>query len=174
VSGSRPAEPARYLTLGQVVGAHGVRGGLRVNSFTDPPEALLKHREWHLLAANGQAREVRCTGGGEYRGQLRVELDGIDDRDVALALAGCWVQVLRESLPKPAEREYFRADLIGLTVQNDEGVVLGQISHFVDLPAAAVMVVRGEQEHWVPAQPPHLRRVDFESGLVFVDWPAQL
>ena len=93
---------------------------------------------------------------------------------VALALAGCWVQVLRESLPKPAEREYFRADLIGLTVQNDEGVVLGQISHFVDLPAAAVMVVRGEQEPWVPAQPPHLRRVDFESGLVFVDWPAQL
>ena len=124
MSGSRPAEPARYLTLGQVVGAHGVRGGLRVNSFTDPPEALLKHREWHLLAANGQARDVRCTGGGEYRGQLRVELDGITDRDVALALAGCWVQVLRESLPKPAEREYFRADLIGLTVQNDESKVL--------------------------------------------------
>jgi 16S rRNA processing protein RimM len=108
------------------------------------------------------------------RGQLRVQLEGVDDRDVALALAGCWVQIARDELPQPAPREHYREDLIGLAAVNAEGVQLGAVSHFVELPAGVVMVVRGAREHWVPASPPHLRKVDLAAGQVLVDWPDDL
>jgi 16S rRNA processing protein RimM len=174
MSGSRPAEPARYLTLGQVVSVHGVRGWLKVNAFTDRPEALLEHGNWHLVSAAGQAQDKRLVGGDVYRGQLRVQLEGVDDRDVALALAGSWVQVERSALAPPEPREHYREDLIGLAAVNAEGVQLGAVSHFVDLPAGVVMVVRGAREHWVPASPPHLRKVDRAAGQVLVDWPDDL
>jgi 16S rRNA processing protein RimM len=153
---------------------HGVRGWLKVNSFTDPPEALLEHAGWHLLQANGQTQERKLLAGDAYKGQLRVQLEGVEDRDVALALAGSWVQVERTSLAEPAPREHYREDLIGLRVVNVEGAELGAVSHFVDLPAGAVMVVRGVREHWVPAAPPHLKRVEREAGHVLVDWPEEL
>jgi 16S rRNA processing protein RimM len=174
MSGSRTAEPARYLTLGQIVSAHGVRGWLKVNSFTDPPEALLEHMLWHLVSANGQTQERKLLGGDAYRGQLRVELEGVADRDVALALAGSWVQVERAALAQPAPREHYREDLVGLEVVNVEGAKLGTVSHFVELPAGAAMIVRGVREHWVPAGPPHLKRVDLEARQILVDWPEEL
>ena len=174
MSGSRPAGSARYLTLGQVAGAHGVRGWLKVNSFTDPPEGLLEHRLWRLVAASGQQQDRKLVAGDAYRGQLRVELEGVDDRDKAMGLAGWWVQVERASLAPTAPREHYREDLIGLTAVNADGRTLGIVSHFVDLPGGAVMVVRGEREHWVPAVPPHLVRVDAAGGQVAVDWPDDL
>ena len=171
---SRPEGTTRYLTLGQVVAAHGVRGGLKVNSFTDPPEALLDHKDWHLLSAAGRHQDVKIRRGDAYRGQLRVELEGVADRDLALTFAGCWVQVDRSRLAAPEAREHYREDLIGLAVVNEDGAALGAVSHFVDLPAGAVMVVRGAKEHWVPAGPPHLKRVDAATGTVHVDWPEEL
>lgn len=180
MSGASPVQTAPYLTLGQVAAPHGVRGGIKVNSFTDPPEALLGHVRWHLVpsstaaGAPALARDLKLLSGSGYKGQLRVQLEGIDDRDAALALSGWWVQVARDALPKPAEREYFRDDLVGSVVTNEEGLTLGVVSHFVDLPTGPVMVVKGEREHWVPAVPPHLRKVDLAQQQVRVDWPADL
>ena len=174
MSGSRPAEPGRYLTLGQIATAHGVRGWLKVNSYTDPPEGLLEHGNWHLVSASGHVQDKKLLAGDGYRGQLRVELEGVKDRDEALARSGCWVQVARDALPEPGEREHYREDLVGLQVVNVEGAKLGKVSHFADLPAGAIMVVRGEREHWVPASPPHLRRVDRAAGEILVDWPDEI
>jgi len=63
-----------------------------------------------------------------------------------------------------------------MSVRNLEGVPLGVVSHFVDAPAGAVMVVKEPdgREHWVLALPKHLRRVDIASRNVVVDWPVEL
>jgi 16S rRNA processing protein RimM len=164
----------RFLTMGQVASAQGVRGGLRVNPFTDPPEALLAQPLWRLESPAGQVRELRLLGGDCHRGQLRVRLEGVTDRDQALGMAGWWVKVARDALPAPADREYYRDDLAGFAVTNEEGAELGSVSHFVDLPGGPVMVVRGVREHWVPAVPKHLRRVDLEGRRLTVDWPDDL
>ena len=163
-----------YLTLGQVAAPHGVRGGLKVNSFTEPPEALLAQAEWQLVAADGRVRDVKVRRGDAHRGQLRVELEGIADRDAAQALAGWSVRVLRDRLPQPAEGEYFREDLLGLEVVNEEGVAMGRLDHFIDAPGGAVMVVKGTREHWIPAGRPHLKQVDLAAGRLLVDWPEEL
>ena len=78
----------------------------------------------------------------------------------------------RAALPQRNDRDFYRADLIGCAVTNLAGAQLGTVSHFVETPAHAVMVVRGATEHWVPAVAQHLRRVDLAARQVLVDWDA--
>ena len=59
-------------------------------------------------------------------------------------------------------------------VVNTDAAVLGRLDYFADLPAGAVMVVKGEREHWVPAAPKHLLKVDLAAKRLTVDWPAEL
>lgn len=175
MSGPQPPRADGYLTLGQIVGAHGVRGGLKVRSFTDPPEALLDSVEWSVVFPDGRRLELELLGGSSHRGQLRVALGTVQDRNAAEALVGAWVQVRRDLLPPLAEREYYRDDLLDFEVINLEGVRMGRVSHFVDLPAGAAMVVRGgAMEHWIPAAPSHLRRVELDNRQLVVDWPETL
>ena len=86
------------------------------------------------------------------------------------------ISVLRSALPKLRKREFYQADLIGLSVANLEGVALGEVSHFVETPGGDVMIVRSEggPEHWVPATKEHLAKVDLAAGQVIVDWQAVL
>ena len=64
--------------------------------------------------------------------------------------------------------------VLGFAVRNVEGVELGEVAYFADLPAGAVMVVKGEREHWLPVSPQHLLRVDAAERRIEVDWPAEL
>lgn len=169
---SRAAGP--YMTLGQVGAAHGVNGWLMVRSFADPPDSLLDHDEWQLLSPGGKTLQLQLLEGAPHRDRLRVRLSGIEDRDAASALTGWWVQIARSALPPPEEGEYYRDDLLGFEVVNTDGVVLGRLDYFADLPAGAVMVVKGEREHWVPAAPKHLLKVDVTARRLTVDWPAEL
>lgn len=163
-----------FMTLGQIAKAQGIRGWLLVRSFTDPPDALLDYEQWQVVSPSGATRTVRLEEGAPYRDRLRVRLDGIVDRDEAQALSGWWVQVARGEMPQLGEREHYRDDLLGFEVRNVEGAMLGRVSHFVDLPTGAVMVVKGANEHWIPAVPQHLLKVHANERWVSVNWPEQL
>lgn len=162
------------LTLGQVATAHGIRGWVLVRSFADPPDSLLDYDEWQLVAPQGATRTTRLLEGGPYKGGLRVRLEGVQDRNAALALSGWQVQIARSELPPLEKGEHYRDDLVGFEVVNGDGVVLGQVAYFADLPAGAVMVVKGEREHMVPAVSPHLLKIDADARRIEVDWPAEL
>lgn len=168
------ADPGPAMVLGQVGAAHGVRGWLLVRSFADPPDSLLDHEEWQLAAPNGAVRTVRLLEGAPYKEGLRVRFEGIEDRDAARALTGWQVRIARSSLPPLEEGEHYRDDLLGFRVRNVEGVELGLVDYFADLPAGAVMVVKGEREHWVPVSPQHLLKIDAAGRAIEVDWPAVL
>jgi 16S rRNA processing protein RimM len=170
-----PESAGPMLTLGQVATAHGIRGWVLVRSFADPPDSLLDYDEWQLTAPGGATRTVRLLEGAPYQERLRVRLEGIEDRNAALALSGWWVQVARSELPPLEEGEHYRDDLVGFTVRNVEGVELGRIEYFADLPTGSVMVVKGERgEHWVPSAPPHLLKIHSAERWISVDWPAEL
>jgi 16S rRNA processing protein RimM len=162
------------LVLGQVATAHGIRGWVLVRSFADPLDSLLDYDEWQLVAPNGTVRKMRLLEGAPYKEGLRVLLEGIEDRNAALALSGWRVQVARSELPPLEEGEHYRDDLTGFEVVNAEGVVLGRLEYFADLPAGPVLVVKGEREHLVPASPPHLLKIDASARRIDVDWPAEI
>jgi 16S rRNA processing protein RimM len=170
-----PVPPADdWRVLGQVTGAHGIQGWLRVRSFTDPPQALLEYQAWHLRNAAGA--RTRCeVADATFDGRLlRVALVGVIDRNAAEALRGVEIVVPRTALPPTAEREYYQSDLIGCAVETRDGLKLGAVSHFLDGGAQPLMVVVGERERWIPAMPPHLHRVLLNERRVIVDWSAEL
>jgi 16S rRNA processing protein RimM len=121
-----------------------------------------------------QRLERRVLEGHSHGRSLVARLEGVEGRAAAAALRGAAIEVSRDALPPPGERQFYQVDLIGLAVRNLEGVELGRVLHFVEAPGNAVMVVRGEREHWVPATPRHVRDVDLVAGRIVVDWPAVL
>ncbi len=166
--------PPRNVKLGRVLGAAGLRGWLKIQSYTDPPDNLLQHKVWELSDARGE-RVAYELAESRFDGRwIRARLQGVVDRDAAELLRGRDIEVARLALPPTAAREYYRDDLIGFRVRTREGAELGRVSHFVDAPVDPVMVVQGEREHWVPAVPRYLKRVDLVAGEVEVDWPEDL
>lgn len=164
------------IELGRLGAPYGVKGWIHVDSYTDPPGRLLEYREWVLRLRSGERITRRLSAGRGHGEGLVAQLEGVSGRDGAAALVGAVIEVERSALPPPAEREYYRADLVGMSVRNLEGASLGVVSHFVDAPAGVVMVTRQAdgREHWVLALPKHLRRVDLAARTVEVDWPAEL
>ena len=164
-------ESSALIQLGVVGAPFGVRGWIKLRSHTDPPERLLDHRSLRI-GRGGAWRDYRIEASGRSGGALTVKLAGVEDRDQAQALRGAEVCVPRSELPPRDDKDFYRADLIGCEVVNLAGVGLGVVQHFVETPAQALMVVRGEREYWVPAVPQHLRRVDLRERRVVVDWSA--
>jgi 16S rRNA processing protein RimM len=162
------------VVLGRLTAVWGVEGWLKVASYTDPPEALLRYPVWHVARVDGNGWEPIAPAGGRPHGtkeQLVVQLEGVGDPESARRWAGRDVAVPRRDLAPLGPREYYWEDLIGLAVRNRAGRELGRVGHFVDLPAGPVMVVKdGAQEHWIPLAPQHLRRIDLEQGRIEVDW----
>ncbi len=177
----------RWVELGRIGAPFGLAGALHVSSYTERPEALLEQREWVLRPESGERKRLRLIDGHLHGERLVVRFEGVESREAAALLTGAWVEVERRELPPAGDREYYRADLLGLEVENLEGIALGRVAYFIDAPAGAVMVVadRGDaaeegtraaprREHWILADPARLRRVDLAAGRILVDWPAEL
>jgi 16S rRNA processing protein RimM len=158
---------SRRIEVGRLGAAHGVRGWLRVQSFTDPPQRLFEWKRWRLQSgAEVNVLEWRPQGNGWV-----AHLEGIEERDAASRLTGQVVLVERGELPATTGREHYREDLVGFEAKNLEGALLGVVDYFIDTPGNAVMVIKGTREHLVPMVAQHLRSVDRQARRVIVDWP---
>ncbi len=159
------------IQLGQVGTAYGVRGWVKLSSFTEPPERLFEHVNVYL-GLNGRWTRYEVEARGRSGGRLTAKLAGVNDRDQARRITGASICVVRAELPQQQAGDFYRADLIGCEVVNQDGHALGVVQHFVETPAHTLMVVRGTREYWVPALPKHLRRVDLQARRVLVNWDA--
>ncbi len=156
--------------LGQITGLFGVKGWVKIFSYTEPREGILSYSPWFLKRNGGWERHTMLSGHRQGKGVV-AHLQDCDDRDQAAELTGCEIGVLREQLPELAENEYYWRDLQGLRVVNIEGVELGRISHLFETGANAVVVVMGERERLIPyTWGDAIRSVDLETGLMIVDW----
>jgi 16S rRNA processing protein RimM len=168
---SQRTTPARMIAVGRLHGAFGVRGEVKLESYTDPLRAIAGYQPWTLRDGRGVERAcegVRVREGGKG---LIATLPGVADKDAADALRGTDVLVPRSALPPPAPGEYYWVDLEGLRVVNAEGVDFGTVSHLFSTGANDVLVAQGERERMIPfVQPDFIRNVDFDAGVVTVDW----
>lgn len=169
---TRLAADKRVL-IGRIHGAFGVRGEIKLESFTEPKSAVLRYQPWTLRDAQGRERELSSARGRDTAKGIVATLPGIEDRDAAEALRGTEVWVSRAVLPPPKDGEYYWVDLEGMRVVNIEGVAFGTVSHLFSTGANDVLVVQGERERMLPfLQPEVIRNVDFDAGTVTVDWDA--
>ncbi len=161
-----------WVELGRIGSPYGVLGWMHIQSFTEPLEGILDYPVWSLRRGPGAQSGYRLVEGRVHGRSVVARLEGVSDRDAAALLRGAMIEVRRDALPPPGEREYYRGDLLGFGVRNLEGVELGKLDHFVDGPGSAMMVVAGAVEYWIPAIPEYLRKVDLQSRVLSVDWPA--
>jgi 16S rRNA processing protein RimM len=161
------------IVLGRVAGPFGIRGWVKVASFTDPPLHVLDYPRWRAESAGGVAIELRPLEGRSHGKGLVVRLAGVDDRNAAEALGKLEFWVERAELPALSPGEHYRADLVGFEVVNLQGIRLGRVDGFLDMLAIPVMVVVGERERWLPVGPGQLLRVDPDAGRITVDWDAE-
>lgn len=167
-----PSAPQKEVLLGRIRGAFGVRGEVKLESFTEPGEAIFRYQPWRLRTAAGE-RDVSGARGRDTPKGVVARLPGVEDRDAAEALLGSEVWVPRAALPPPKPGEYYWIDLEGLRVRNLEGVDFGTVSHLFSTGVNDVLVVQGERERMVPfAEPDYVRSVDFDAGVITVDWDA--
>ena len=145
---------------------------MKVHSYADPPQSLLQYGSWRLRRADG-SEDLYQVVQSQWDGHvMRVQLEGVADRDAAELLTGREILIERDLLPAAGPGEYYREDLEGFTVRNTEGVVLGTLQYFLEAPAGTLMVVSGEKERWLPATAPFLKRIDPQRREIELDWPA--
>lgn len=167
------SETERRVLLGRIVGAFGVRGELKLESFTEPKAAIFRYQPWTLRDAQGRERALLGARGRETPKGVVATLPEVADRDAAEAMRGTEVWAPRSALPPPKDGEYYWIDLEGLRVANTEGVEFGRVSHLFSTGANDVLVVQGERERMIPfAMPDYIVSIDFDAGLIVVDWDA--
>lgn len=164
----------RLVPLGRISGVFGVDGWVKVFSYTEPREKILDYGPWHLKRNDGDWREVAVLDGRRQGETVVARLSGIDDRDQARALNDTEIAVTRDRLPPPGEGEYYWTDLEGLAVRTLEGRDLGRVEHLFRTGANDVMVVAGERERLIPfVLDRFVRAVDFDAGVIRVDWDPE-
>jgi 16S rRNA processing protein RimM len=167
-SGMRQPE-LRYLAIGQVIRAHGLRGEVSMRVLTDFPERF-KTTEWIYLGSPYEATAYRLQSFRPHQDNLLLTLEGITNRTQAETLVGQWVQVpLAEATPLP-EGRYYLYQLMGLHVQTTAGEPLGVISDVLETGANDVYVVKhNNQELLLPAIPDVIKQIDMAAGRMVVD-----
>ena len=160
----------QHISVGKISGVFGIKGWVKVFSFTDPRENILTYSPW-LLKKGDQTKTVNVVGGQLQGKTIVAQLADIDDRDQAASLMGWDIFITQDQLPKAAKGEYYWSDLIGLQVETIDGVQLGVVDSLLETGANDVIIVQGERERVIPfLQGRTIIKVDLEAGKIIVDW----
>ena len=166
---AEPAAPERAETvcLGRIVGAHGVRGIVRIRSHTANPDDLTAYG---ALSDAAGARRFAITVTGHVRGLLLARVDGVDDRDAAEALRGTDLHIPRAALPPTEGEEYYHFDLLGLRAESEDGTQLGRVSAVHDHGAGPIVEIQPPDgpSTLVPFTREHVPSVDIKGGRMVV------
>ncbi|CDF82453.1 ribosome maturation factor RimM [Pseudomonas sp. QL9] len=165
------------IVLGKIVSVHGIRGEVKVYSFTDPLDNLLDYRRWTLKRGT-EVRQAELVSGRVQGNVLVAKLKGLDDREVARTYADFEILVPRSELPELDDGEYYWSQLEGLKVIDLNGQLFGILDHMLETGANDVMVVKpcagslDDRERLLPYTDQCVQSVDLEAGEIRVDWDA--
>lgn len=161
------------INIGKISGIFGVRGWVKIYSFTEVREDILTYSPW-ILQKDKESKEYEVVEGRPQGKTIVACLKGLLDRDDAAALNGWDILIHPEQLPKPKKNEYYWSDLIGLRVENSEGIDFGTIKQILETGANDVIVTDGEKERLIPfVQGQAIMNIDLVAGKMLVDWDAE-
>ncbi len=165
-------QDSSLLELGKITGVFGVKGWVKVFSNTDPREGIVQYSPW-LIYQQGEWKEIKVLDGKRQAKTVIARLDGIDDRDQAMLLAGAKIAIRPEQLAALKPDEYYWRDLIGCHVVNTEGIDFGVVDSMMETGVNDVLVVKGDRERLIPFTQGHtVLDVDLSAAKITVDWDA--
>jgi 16S rRNA processing protein RimM len=172
---SAPAED--LIVIGKIVSVHGVRGDVKIYSFTDPIDNLLGYKRWTLRRGD-EVKQVELVKGRLQGKVLVATLHGLNDREEARSYADFEICIPRSELPNLSGEDYYWFQLQGLTVINQLGQVFGRVDHLLETGANDVLVVKpfdgslDDRERLLPYTDPCVLKVDLDAGEMRVEWDA--
>lgn len=182
LAGLEPAElPADAVEVGRIADAWGVQGWFKVISHSAQPEALFSSKRWYLLPTERGPKPFEGVGlmsireAKDHSGAVVARCHDIADRDAAQALKGSRIFVARSSFPTAAADEFYWVDLIGLSVVNREGLVLGVVRDLIATGPQTVLAIESAEgdrvrEVLIPFVSVYVDGVDIAQGHIRVDW----
>lgn len=168
--------PDDLVVVGYISGAYGIRGWIRITPYSGDADALLHAKTWWL--DKPEVRDVAMLESRIHSGEVVARLMGVEDRTQAEALKGAQVQISRRHFPPLDEGEFYWVDLIGSTVENMQGEVLGTVSGLMDNGAHPILQVamptaaedKKPQELLIPFVEQFVKDVDQANKKLTVDW----
>jgi 16S rRNA processing protein RimM len=158
------------LIVGRVIGLYGIKGWVKVFSYTHPRENILHYSPWHVQLDHTWQALALLDGRRQGQGII-VQIEGYTDPSTAMRLLGASVAIRRDQLPDLGQGELYWVDLIGLQVISKQGDRLGAVAEMIETGANDVLVVRGEREHLIPfVKEVYILEVDLSKGYIKVDW----
>jgi 16S rRNA processing protein RimM len=161
----------RVVVLGTIAGTFGVKGWVKIKSYTEPVENILDYEAWQLGRAGQWApvivEDARVTDKG-----VLAKLEGFETPEEARLKVGLEIGVWRSQMPPPEPGEYYLSDLEGIEAFSPDGERLGRVDHFRSTPGGTVVIVKGEQEHWIPFVKDRIVKVELDAKRVVLDWSA--
>ncbi|NCB50504.1 MAG: 16S rRNA processing protein RimM [Clostridia bacterium] len=152
----------RFIEAGEIVNTHGIQGEVRIAPWTDSADFL---KGFKTLYIDGHPVSVQSSR--VHKNMLLAQLEDVEDVNAAMRLKGKVVSIDRGDARLP-EGSYFLQDIIGARVITESGDEIGVLSDIIEAPAGNVYVVRGEEEHLIPAVPEFVMSTDAELGVITV------
>ncbi len=170
---------SELVVLGQLGAVYGVKGWLKIQSYTDEAEAIFDYSPWQVVK-QGKEQTIRVEEWRRHNKGLIAKLENVDDRDQAHLMTGADIIIRSEQLPELPEDEFYWRDLIGMTVVNTDGYNMGIVDQIMATASNDVMVVKansndafGRSERLIPfIQSQYVESVDKEAKRIIVDWPS--
>jgi len=162
------------LIVGCISGVYGVRGWLKITSYTRPKDNIFTYSPW-LIRVNNAWQEIGVEESQQRDERLMVKMSGIDNPEDARGYIDCDLAVKREQLPPLQEGKYYWHDLIGLEVLNQDEISLGTIREIAETGANDVLVINGDGENKARILIPlvmnvYVKQVDLIAKTMHVDW----
>ena len=149
---------SEFLETGEIVNTHGIQGEVKLMPWSDSPAFLL---DFQTLYVDGKPLEVLTAR--VHKTALLVKFKGYEDVNAAMALKGKRVSIARKDA-KLAPGQFFLADLIGVTVRDESGNLVGTLKEVLTPSVQNIYVVEGETTHMIPAVPEFIKKVDIDAG----------
>ncbi len=159
-----------WVVLGRFGRVHGIKGFIRVHSFTEPPEGILGYTVWHAFIAN-QWQLIKLVRTELTNKALLVQVEGYDEREQIAQLTNKEIAIERSQLPSLKPGEYYWHELIGMQVVNQENNILGNVGEILPTGANDVLVVSGDKRYLIPYLPQQtIVSINSNLRLITVDW----
>ena len=180
-----PALPQDAIEVGRVLGAWGIKGGIKVRPFAADPQALFSSKRWFVQPPQGTAPAavravtiwpslLRVVSAREHGDGVVATVHEVADRSQAEALRGARLFVSRASFPTPDDNEFYWVDLIGLAVTGREDAALGTVVGLLETGPHCVLRVQPSQaddeEMLIPFVDAYVQAVDLPARRITVDW----
>ena len=175
---------SQFVVVGKISSAHGIKGWVNVYSYTDPVTNILQYQPWYLRSSSSPSsseqpwKPVQIVNSRPQGKQIVAQLEGCQDRNKAELYRGLEIAVERSQLPDLGKDEYYWIELVGLSVVNLAGEMLGVVDSMLATGANDVLVVKGgvadsSTDILIPyVMEEFIHNVDLDNHRITVDWDA--